>query len=333
MVHRDLKPANLMIVPGFTQGQPDSTLQSNLKIFDFGSARASFDEANAAGADNFNLTAEGAQLGSPDYVAPEQARNARLADIRADIYSLGCVLFHLLAGQPPFPDTNVVRQLTRHATETPRPLQDFDPSIPEGLQQMVNWMLAKDPAQRYPTPERAAQALQVFLAAGEGAGPDQPNPQMQSYLDWIEVNRDAATMMLPSQGQAAAAPVAPAVSRPAAAPAPAAPASWPAAAQAPPAAPAPCPTVSAPPATPPSQGFGQLATAPLVEADVELMPMESAPESMPATAGGLTPLSRRDYLLLGLGAGVGISGVGLAGSLGWLLARMLRRRSSAEVSE
>ena len=60
------------------------------------------------------------------------------------------MLYHLLAGQPPFPDTNIISQMIRHATETPRPLKDFNPAVPDGLQQIVNWMMAKDPAQRYP---------------------------------------------------------------------------------------------------------------------------------------------------------------------------------------
>src|SRR5207253_4580653 len=112
------------------------------------------------------LPSEGVLLGPPDYMAPEQARDPRAADIRSDIYSTGCVLYHALAGQPPFPDTNIISQMIRHATEPAKPLKDFNPAVPDGLQQIVNWMMAKDPAGRYLTPERAAQALQVFLAAG-----------------------------------------------------------------------------------------------------------------------------------------------------------------------
>jgi eukaryotic-like serine/threonine-protein kinase len=127
-------------------------------------------------------------LGTPDYMAPEQARDARAIDIRADIYSLGCVLYHLLAGQPPFPDSNIISQMIRHATEPAAPLTKFNTAVPDGLQQIVNWMIAKEPAGRYATPARAAQALQVFLAAGHDplAAPEN-DPKMRSYLTWLEL--------------------------------------------------------------------------------------------------------------------------------------------------
>jgi serine/threonine protein kinase len=121
-------------------------------------------------------------------MSPEQARDPRHTDIRSDVYSLGCVLYHLLAGQPPFPDTNIISQMIRHATETAKPLKSYNPAVPDGLQQIVNWMMAKDPAQRYPTPERAAQALQVFLVAGnEQLAAPESDPRMRPYLTWLEV--------------------------------------------------------------------------------------------------------------------------------------------------
>jgi serine/threonine protein kinase len=183
LVHRDLKPANMMLV-GST---PDSTLKATLKILDIGLGRTLLEEAQTESSLEQGLTGEGVLLGTPDYMAPEQARDARSSDIRADIYSLGCVLYHTLTGQPPFPDTNIISQMIRHATETPRPARELNPATPDGLQQILGWMLAKDPAQRYPTPERAAQALQVFLAAG-GVAPAslEADPKMRTYLNWLE---------------------------------------------------------------------------------------------------------------------------------------------------
>lgn len=183
MVHRDLKPANLMLV----SGQPETTLKATVKILDIGLGRAFFDENSPTGGEDVQLTAEGAILGSPEYMAPEQARDAHASDIRADVYSLGCVLYHTLTGQTPFPDKNPLQQVVRHATQTPKPLRELNPAVPDGLQQIANWMMAKDPAKRYPTPERAAQALQVFLTAGQEMPKGlEAEPKMQPYLQWLE---------------------------------------------------------------------------------------------------------------------------------------------------
>jgi eukaryotic-like serine/threonine-protein kinase len=185
LVHRDLKPSNLMLV-GTTA---DSTLKATVKILDIGLGRTLFEDSVEHAMDA-GLTAEGVLLGTPDYMAPEQARDPRSTDVRSDIYSLGCVLYHLLAGQPPFPDTNIISQMIRHATETARPLKELNPAVPDGLQQIVNWMIAKDPGQRYPTPERAAQALQVFLAAGAELAAPEADARMKSYLTWLDEERD-----------------------------------------------------------------------------------------------------------------------------------------------
>jgi serine/threonine protein kinase len=185
MVHRDLKPANLMLANGGKSGSKVGI--PAVKILDIGLGRELFDE-NAP-----ELTTEGSILGTPDYMSPEQARDSRSVDIRADIYSLGCVLYHALTGQPPFPDTNLISQMIRHATETPRPLKEFNATIPDGLQQIVNWMMAKEGKDRYPTPERAAQALQVFLAAGaEPSLTMETEPKMRSYFTWLESGQHGA---------------------------------------------------------------------------------------------------------------------------------------------
>jgi eukaryotic-like serine/threonine-protein kinase len=190
MVHRDLKPANLMLLPAPAPGENETTLQSNIKILDIGLAREFFDENTPAdAAEKMELTGEGVLLGTPAYLAPEQARDPRNIDVRADIYSLGCTLYHVLTGQPPFPDKNILNQMVRHATETPKPLQDFIPTVPEALSQIVNWMLAKQPADRYPTPARAAQALDVFLmVTSEPAKPPEETPQLRKYLTWLELS-------------------------------------------------------------------------------------------------------------------------------------------------
>jgi serine/threonine protein kinase len=187
LVHRDLKPANMMLVPAAPPNGPDTTLAATVKILDFGLGRPLLDEAGVVNPANPHLTTEGVLLGTPDYLAPEQARDARATDIRADIYSLGGVLYHCLAGQPPFPDSNILGQMVRHATEKPRPVKELNATVPDGLQRVLDWMLAKDPAERYPTPERAAQALQVFLVAGSAPQKSaEEEAKMRSYLSWLE---------------------------------------------------------------------------------------------------------------------------------------------------
>lgn len=165
MIHRDVKPANLMVVPGRQVGKPDTTLESTIKLVDIGLGREFFgdDPADNPDSADLNLTREGAILGTPDYLAPEQARDARSADIRSDIYSAGCVLFHCLTGRPPFMEGTVMGQMIKHATEPAPRLAELAPNAPRALQLVLDRMMAKDPADRYQTPFEAAEALQLFL--------------------------------------------------------------------------------------------------------------------------------------------------------------------------
>jgi serine/threonine protein kinase len=169
LIHRDLEPGNLMVVPGGA-GQTDSTLTSTVKILDIGLGKALFD-LGADGTGPVNLTATSDQLGTPLYCAPEQSKDARTADIRSDIYSLGCVFYHALAGQPPFEDRGPVRLVLSHATEPPPRLASLSVFVPAGLQEVLDRMLAKDPALRYPVPGDAAQELQRFLTHRVTANP------------------------------------------------------------------------------------------------------------------------------------------------------------------
>ncbi len=183
IIHRDIKPGNLMLC---SETRPVDPKLATVKLLDVGLGKAMFDEGTDGDAP-IELTMAGDILGSPDYMAPEQAHNPAKADIRADIYSLGCVLYHALAGQPPFPGGNLTRKLIRHATEAPQPVNTFNPQVPDGLQDILDWMLAKDPAQRYPTPERAAQALAVFqLAIQEPAVCPETQQQLQNYEQWLQ---------------------------------------------------------------------------------------------------------------------------------------------------
>jgi Protein kinase domain/Leucine Rich repeat len=159
MVHRDVKPQNLMVV----SGEPSGTTPQ-IKILDFGLARLphvvdnpSSDEAPSAA-----LTGIGTVMGTADYIAPEQVADPHAADIRADIYALGCTLFHLLSGRPPFPDGAVRDKLDRHA-DTPLPSFDaIRPEVPARLSAVLARMTAKSPADRHATPAEVAEALAPF---------------------------------------------------------------------------------------------------------------------------------------------------------------------------
>src|SRR5262245_46305584 len=149
LVHRDLKPGNILV--RFEDEQ--------VFILDMGLARLEWGRRNAT---YLHLTKEDLLLGTPDYVAPEQAYDPGTSDVRADIYSLGCTLFHLLTGQPPFPGGTLEEKL-RHHESTPAPdLRERCPDLPLGLAQVVQTMLAKKPGARYKTPAALAAALGPF---------------------------------------------------------------------------------------------------------------------------------------------------------------------------
>ena len=155
MVHRDIKPHNLMLTP---KGQ--------IKILDFGLARMVRERTTSKG-----ITTADAFMGTPEYVAPEQAADARDADIRADLYSLGCTLYFLLAGRPPFRESTAMKVVLAHVQDVPRPLPEIRSDVPVELWQIVQKLLAKDPAQRFQQPTELAQALTSFARTASADSP------------------------------------------------------------------------------------------------------------------------------------------------------------------
>lgn len=160
LVHRDIKPSNLLVSVKEEGGRPESEAVSVgvpssfglIKILDMGLARLQW----TVNGEVTNLTTPvgAAVIGTPDYLAPEQALDFHAADIRADIYSLGCTFFYLLSGEPPFPGGTLTEKLLRHQQADPPPL-----AAPPAVAEIVSRMLAKRPSERFQTPAEVVRAL------------------------------------------------------------------------------------------------------------------------------------------------------------------------------
>ncbi len=151
MVHRDIKPGNLML--------SHKGSRAFIKVLDFGLAKATKEAPPVDG----GLTNPGQALGTPDYMAPEQIRDAQKADIRADIYSLGCTLYYLLSGGPPFRAENLWDLYQAHHSMDAKLLNFIRPDVPSELAALVAKMMAKEPERRFQTPSEVARALAPFF--------------------------------------------------------------------------------------------------------------------------------------------------------------------------
>jgi serine/threonine-protein kinase len=149
LVHRDIKPANLLV----------TLSDATVKILDLGLARL---RPSAEPDADPPLTREGIMIGTPDYLAPEQAQDPRGVDTRADIYSLGCTLYYLLTGQPPFPGGSLLEKLVKHQTNAPARSDLLRPGVKEKLHALKQKMMAKLPEDRFQTPAEVAVALAPF---------------------------------------------------------------------------------------------------------------------------------------------------------------------------
>lgn len=151
LVHRDLKPSNLLMSA------------SGIKIADLGLALLRHQEP-----EDDRLTGERTVLGTADYMAPEQAEGSRDVDIRADLYSLGCTLFRLLAGRPPFAvaeNTSPLRKLWAHASDPIPDVRQLRPDVPVELAELVRTLLAKSREDRPAEPRLLAESLEPFCAS------------------------------------------------------------------------------------------------------------------------------------------------------------------------
>ena len=133
VIHRDIKPSNIILTP-----------QGRAKLVDMGLARR-FERGGDHG-----LTQSGMTLGTFDYISPEQARDPRDVDVRSDLYSLGCTLFHMLTGRPPFPGGTVLQKLIQHQEEPPADVRSLNPDVPVELASIIAKLMAKEPRSSLP---------------------------------------------------------------------------------------------------------------------------------------------------------------------------------------
>jgi serine/threonine protein kinase len=136
VTHRDVKPSNILVTP-----------QKRVKLIDMGLARLLRPDSGD------ELTESGVTLGTFDYISPEQAKDPRLADVRSDVYSLGCTFYYILTGSPPFPNGTVLQKLLQHQGDEAPDVRGLNPSIPAEIAAILKKMMQKNPDDRYQTPD------------------------------------------------------------------------------------------------------------------------------------------------------------------------------------
>jgi serine/threonine-protein kinase len=164
IVHRDLKPDNIFVVP-----DPEVPGGERIKILDFGIAKL------ASNSEESSYTQPGDVLGTPRYISPEQCRGFGGVDGRADLYTLGCVLYELVCGRPPFVVDGARELIAHHLYFEPEPPRAHVPAIPRSLEQLILWLLRKEPLDR---PQSARELVEAIDQIGWLAGDDRVSVQL-----------------------------------------------------------------------------------------------------------------------------------------------------------
>lgn len=194
LIHRDIKPSNILV--SGERALPGTDGVAIVKILDMGLVRSILE-----GDDGFSrteLTRDGTVVGTPDYMAPEQAKNSSKVDAKADLYSLGATLFYLLRGQSPFPEGSPIDKLLRHQLDPPPDLKKLRPDLPVGLVNVINKLLKKKPEERYANAAELAVAIQPYTPAADagltfapaafdkGVSLDLPSSQVQAGMHILD---------------------------------------------------------------------------------------------------------------------------------------------------
>jgi serine/threonine protein kinase len=184
LVHRDIKPGNILV-----------DRNGIVKVLDMGLARFFHDEE-----DVLTKKYDENVLGTADYLAPEQAIDSHGVDIRADIYSLGATFYYCLTGRTPFAEGTVAQKLIWHQTRQPKPLRVLRPEVPEGVGAIVEKMMSKDPAQRFPTPRDVADVLAPWTQTPIPPPPDNEMPTLSPAALGSSTEASMAGPRTPSGG-------------------------------------------------------------------------------------------------------------------------------------
>jgi serine/threonine protein kinase len=161
VTHRDIKPSNFLLT---REGD-----KLRVKLTDLGLARTVSDE-------EFRVTRAGSTVGTVDYLSPEQARDSASADIRSDIYSLGCTFYQMLTGQPPFSEGGLGERIYKHLEAEPADVREVNPTVSDELWAVLRRMLAKKPEDRYQTPADLLNALKSIPAEADPHRARVPEP-------------------------------------------------------------------------------------------------------------------------------------------------------------
>jgi serine/threonine-protein kinase len=199
IVHRDLKPDNVFIVP-----DPEVPGGERIKILDFGVAKL------ASPVSDVSQTQTGSVLGTPIYMSPEQCRNAAEIDGRADLYSLGCVLYELVCGRPPFTVDSVGDLIAHHLYFEPPSPRSCDAEISEGLERLILGLLRKEPGERPQTARAVIDAIDLLLpdvadapGAAMGAVPEVmrgPAPSQPVPMAAVSLSKATSTTLTAASG-------------------------------------------------------------------------------------------------------------------------------------
>lgn len=177
LVHRDIKPSNLLV--SGERAIPGTGGKAHVKILDMGLVRSLTDDD----ASNMDLTRDGTVVGTPDYMSPEQSRNSSTVDPRADIYSLGCTLYFLLRGAPPYDSGTAIDKLIKHQLDPVPDIRQYRPDVPPALAAVIKRMMAKRPDERFATSADVARELARFT--GENVPDMSSLPALEAELAGI----------------------------------------------------------------------------------------------------------------------------------------------------